>query len=116
MWTDNGKEFKGDFKKFLEENGIKQVLSKVKNPQQNGKCERFWGTAEKCKNIEELRNWIHVYNNTAHCGLPQKTVNDRKTHETPNQRYFYGVKWNLTISPTWKVDGVVKPFVPYGTD
>ena len=116
VWTDNGGEFKGEFKKYLEDNGIKQVLSKAHNPQQNGKCERFWRTAEKCQNIEELKNWLNVYNNTPHLGLPQITVNGRKTHQTPFQRYFYGVRWNSSIPPTWVVDGVTKSFVPYGTN
>ena len=61
VWTDNGKEFKGDFKKFLEENGIKQVLSKVKNPQQNGKCEKCC-VRKFSKNIQFLsklfKKWI----------------------------------------------------------
>lgn len=116
IWTDNGGEFDGEFKKYLQDNGIKQVRSKAYNPQQNGKCERFWRTAEKCQNIEELKKWLNVYNNAPHFGLPRITVNKHLVHVTPYQRYYHGQKWNPSIPPTWVVDGVTKPFVPYGTD
>ena len=113
IWTDNGTEFKGDFKIFCEENGIKIALTEVANPQQNGKCERFWKTADLCKNVEELRRWVQEYNNVPHFGLPQITVAGRKTHMSPIQRFNQGVKWNLTIPPKWTVDGETKDFIPF---
>ena len=112
IWTDNGTEFKGNFKRFCDENDIKIVLTEVANPQQNGKCERFWQTADHCKNFDELKQWVQRYNNMPHFGLPQTTVNGRKTHLTPFQRYSQNVHWNPSIPPTWIVDGISKDFKP----
>jgi transposase InsO family protein len=41
IWTDNGKEFEGDFRVMLQEQGIRHIYTVPYNPQQNGKCERF---------------------------------------------------------------------------
>ena len=112
IWTDNGTEFKGHFKQFCDSNNIKIVLTKVANPEQNGKCERFWRTADNCKDPGELRQWVNAYNNMPHMGLPQITVNGRKTHMSPMQRYSNGTHWNQSIKPTWTVDGISKEFQP----
>ena len=112
IWTDNGTEFKGHFKELCDSNGIKIVLTQVKNPEQNGKCERFWSTADNCTSPEELRKWVMVYNDMPHMGLPQITVEGRKTHMTPLQRYSQGNHWNPMIPPTWTVDSESKPFNP----
>ena len=112
IWTDNGTEFKGHFKEFCNSNGIKIVLTQVKNPEQNGKCERFWETADNCKSPEELKNWVAAYNDMPHLGLPKITVNGRKTHMTPLQRYNEENHWNPSIQPTWTVDGISKEFNP----
>lgn len=113
IWTDNGKEFKGEFKKYLDKKKIIQVLTKPYNPEQNGKCERFWKTANNCKNIDELKKWVNVYNSMPHFGLPKIIVNGRQTHCSPIQRYLMGQRWNPNISPTWTVDGVSKEFKPW---
>ena len=112
IWTDNGTEFKGHFKEFCNSNSIRIVLTEVANPEQNGKCERFWRTADNCKNPDELQNWVAAYNDMPHMGLPKITVNGRKTHMSPLQRYNQGNHWNPTIPPTWTVDGVSKEFNP----
>lgn len=113
IWTDNGTEFKGEFKKYLEDKGIIQVLTKPYNPEQNGKCERFWKTADNCGNIDELKNWVNTYNSMPHFGLPELIVNGRKTHYSPIQRYLGGQKWNPQITPTWIVDGISQEFKPW---
>ena len=102
----NGPDFRHQF------NNIKIVLTEVANPEQKGKCERFWRTADNCKSPEELRNWIWAYNNMPHMGLPKIIVEGRKTHMTPNQRYTEGNHWNSSIIPRWTVDGVSKEFKP----
>ena len=77
IWTDNGGEFKAEFLGTLEKNNIKQVLSDHYTPQQNGKCERFWSTADLCSTFEQLNNWIQVYNTIPHMGLPKIIVEGR---------------------------------------
>ncbi len=47
--TDNGPQYvtwrgKGQFSKELEQQGIRQVVSRPRHPQTLGKIERFWGT------------------------------------------------------------------------
>ena len=113
IWTDNGGEFKGEFYGVMIRNNIKKVLTDPYTPQQNGKCERFWATADNCADQEALKKWISTYNNMPHLGLPEIRVDGRKTHFSPAQRYTDAEhKWNPTITPTWTVDGISKPFKP----
>ena len=112
VWTDNGGEFMAEFLGVLIRNNIKKVLTQPNTPQQNGKNERFWATADCCTNQEELKNWVEQYNSIPHSGLPTVTVLNRKTHMSPIQRYQPEYRWNPLIAPTWTVDGVSKPFNP----
>ena len=69
-----------EFEKFLEEQGIKHIPSRIKHPQTNGKQERWFRTYEenrhKFKSFEEFKRW---YNNKIHLGL------NRKEGVTPNE-------------------------------
>ena len=68
--TDHGIQFvpsknreKADhrFKDFLEENGIKHIVARIKHPQTNGKIERFFGEVErrleKFESVDAVVRW-----------------------------------------------------------
>lgn len=112
IWSDNGGEFMAEFKGELIRRGIRHVTTMPRNPEQNGKCERFWRTADSCKDFEELKKWIDTYNSMPHFGLPQIQVLGRKVHMSPKSRYEGVMKWDPRIPPAWKVDGQYRPFNP----
>ena len=86
VWTDNGGEFKAEFQGILIQNNIRKVLTQPYTPQQNGKCERFWSTADCCADQDELKKWVDQNNSMPHCGLPETNVLSRKTHLSPIKR------------------------------
>lgn len=112
IWTDNGGEFKAEFNGLMMRSNIKHVWTEPGNPQQNGKVERFWQSAEKCKNKAELKKWIKEYNNLPHFSLQKVVVLQRQTYQTPNEAFDSKPAWNPNIPPLWEVDGRLKPFVP----
>lgn len=85
--SDNGSEFiSTGFKKLLEDNEIKQVLSKPGKPQSNGAIERFNKTLKKylltSMHLKNSLDWvsivpkfIEVYNNTEN-DVTKKTPNE----------------------------------------
>ena len=67
--SDHGSQFtsniggESDFKKFLDAQGIKQILCRIKHPQSNGKVERFFYTYERHRDhFSTLEEFIHWYN------------------------------------------------------
>ena len=67
--SDHGTQFTsnngGDnkFKKFLDENGIKQILCRIKHPQSNGKVERSFYTYERHRDaFPTAKEYQHWYN------------------------------------------------------
>jgi putative transposase len=71
------------FEKYLIENEIRQILSRVSHPQTNGKVERFFRTVkdklDRFENIDALIEW---YNTTRpHMSLDLDTI------ETPHRAY-----------------------------
>ena len=81
---DNGGEFIGqDFKKVMEDLNIKAHHINPREPQENGKIERWWGTFEKTmlKN-RDIRLFVDEYNGFwAHNGL----ANTGYKNMTPNE-------------------------------
>jgi hypothetical protein len=92
--TDNGPQYvtwrgKGQFSKELEQQGIRQIVSRPRHPQTLGKIERFWGTLwRECLersvflDLEDARRriglFIDHYNfQRAHQGLEGLTPADR---------------------------------------
>ena len=100
VWSDNGGEFKAEFHGVLIQNNIRKVLTEPYTPQQNGKCERFWATADCCADQDELKKWVDQYNTMPHTRLPEVIVLNRKTHLSPIQRYQPEFRWNSSIPPT----------------
>ena len=102
MYSDNGKEYKGkDTHAFVETcaaYGIKQMFTKVKRPQTNGKAERvirtlmkMWHNKTQFKNrdhrLKELKRFVNWYNTVK----PHKGINGL----TPKEKlleYFYPEK------------------------
>lgn len=67
--TDKGKKSRKihRFVEFLNINGIKHILSRVKNPQTNGKLERFHQEYEKHRpSFPSLKEFISWYNDRIH--------------------------------------------------
>lgn len=98
--TDNGPQYvtwrgKSQFSKELEQQGIRQVVSRPKHPQTLGKIERFWGTLwRECLqravflDLEDARRriglFIDHYNfQRPHQGLDGLTPADRFFHAAP---------------------------------
>lgn len=98
--TDNGPQYvtwrgKSQFSKELEQQGIRQVVSRPKHPQTLGKIERFWGTLwRECLqravflDLEDARRriglFIDYYNfQRPHQGLDGLTPADRFFHAAP---------------------------------
>ena len=67
--SDHGSQFTSNtggestFKKFLDEQGIKQILCRIKHPQSNGKVEKFFHLYERKRdNFASLEEFQHWYN------------------------------------------------------
>jgi putative transposase len=71
------------FEKYLVENGVRQVLSRVMHPQTNGKVERFFRTVkEKLSEFGSLEELIWWYNEKRpHMSLNLEVI------ETPHQAF-----------------------------
>lgn len=92
--TDRGTEFfsnkktknpgsKSKFEKFLVEQGIQHIPSRIKNPQTNGKLERLWYEYDKHRwKFKTLKEFIDWYNDRIHGSL------DLKYGETPNEAFI----------------------------
>ena len=72
------------FEKYLVENGIRQILSRVNHPQTNGKVERFFGTVKaKMREFETVGDLIEWYNmKRPHMSLNLDVI------ETPYQAFI----------------------------
>lgn len=58
------------FQEFLEEQGVRHVLSRVNNPQTNGKEERLWLEYDRHRErFPTLQGWIDWYNDQIHDAL-----------------------------------------------
>ena len=73
------------FERYLAENGIRQILSRVSHPQTNGKVERFFRTVEDKlprfdDSIDQLIEWYNV--RRPHMSLNLDEI------ETPYQAYL----------------------------
>jgi len=72
------------FEKYLIENEIRQILSRVSHPQTNGKVERFFRTVKDkrgfFRSIDELMEWYNVTR-------PRMSLN-LDVIETPYQAYL----------------------------
>jgi len=87
--TDRGSEFhsnkggKSKFSTYLNSCGIKHVLSRVNNPQTNGKIERHWREYDQHRHrFATLREFIDWYNNRLHGALCIEWA------ETPNEAWM----------------------------
>lgn len=92
--TDQGRQYfawrgKSEFKKILDREGIRHVVSRSHHPQTLGKCERFWETVknelwerskpqELGEARERLKHFVNHYNHfRPHQGLDGMTPADR---------------------------------------
>jgi len=75
--TDRGSQFYGnkndgvtEFQRYLESQGIRHIPSKVKNPQTNGKLERFWYEYDRHRwRFETFTEFASWYNRRIHGAL-----------------------------------------------
>ena len=92
--TDHGSQFtankkdkngnsKSVFAEFCRQNGIKQILCRIKHPQSNGKIERWFGLyRQKKKHFNNLQELVYWYNNIK----PHMSLSWEKL-ETPVQAF-----------------------------
>ena len=63
QFTSNFVDGNSKFREFLDANGIKQILCRIKHPQSNGKVERWFETYDKHRfafeSIEEFTKWYN---------------------------------------------------------
>jgi hypothetical protein len=122
--SDNGSEFISDiFKKYLRDNGIKQILSSSGNPQSNGAIERLNQTLKWLlqKNIQlnlkfdwvtNLPKLVDNINNTVHkeTGKTPQEVEDNKDDESyikeEHDKQVRNKKSNLSAQKFMKGDKV----------
>lgn len=73
------------FQRFLAEQGIRQVVSRVNNPQTNGKAERLWLEYDKPRwRFPSLQGWIDLKNDEVHGALgPLETPREAFQRELP---------------------------------
>jgi transposase InsO family protein len=102
MWTDNGGEF--------EARGIRQVPATRRDPEQNGKVERFWPTIEQAESEDLIRDVLERCNETLHTGLPLVQKAPGQAHLIPREADATMQHCAPSIPPTRTVDGTSRPF------
>jgi transposase-like protein len=91
LLSDNGPCFRsGDFKKYLEEEDVKQIFGAIYHPQTQGKIERYHRTM---KNVVKLENYFTPEQLRNSLGEFVDYYNNRRYHEsldnlTPADVYF----------------------------
>lgn len=99
LMTDNGTEYKGtndhEFVKLCKQEWIKQVFTKVKRPQTNGKAERVIRTMmemrhrkETFTSLEHRRKSLHRFVNWYNTVKPHKWIGDMTPYEVIEQFYY----------------------------
>jgi putative transposase len=67
---DENGEWDGEFKQYLDTQGIRPILARVKHPQTNGKIEKWFDTYKRFrKEFPSLDEFIDWYNNRPHGSL-----------------------------------------------
>ena len=92
--SDHGSQFisniGGDsrFKEFLDENGIQQILCRIKHPQSNGKVEKFFDLYKNKRSLFKTKEeFIEWYNKVR----PHRSLNFEEL-ETPQQAFIRKMK------------------------
>ena len=76
------------FVKFLEKNGIKQILCRIKHPQSNGKVEKFFDLYQNKRILFKTKGEFIVWYNEVR---PHKSLNF-EVLETPQQAFIRKMK------------------------
>lgn len=91
------KQGKTEFERYLDKRGIKHIPSRRRNPQTNGKMERwvqeYKKHRDKFKSGEEFMNW---YNNRMHGALNLSKA------ETPNQAFIKKMRTEIWLGLFYK--------------
>ena len=92
--SDHGTQFikqeymQSSFKDFLDENGIKQILCRIKHPQSNGKVEKFFDLYQNKRHMFDTKEeFVHWYNEVR----PHMSLNF-EILETPSQAFTRKLK------------------------
>ena len=92
--SDHGTQFikqvgmDSSFKDFLDENGIKQILCRIKHPQSNGKVEKFFDLYQNKRHMFETKeDFVYWYNEIR----PHMSLNF-EILETPQQAFIRKMK------------------------
>jgi transposase InsO family protein len=65
---------------LLQQLKLKHITTNPYNPEQNGKCERFWTTIEMAPTPQDIPALIEEYNQTPHLGYQRPCVEAEKVH------------------------------------
>ena len=89
MNTDRGAQFyanlaegrergETEFERYLKEEGVRHVVSRVNNPQTHGKIERLWLEYDKHRwRYRTLKEWIEVNNDLIHGAVRELEIRGR---------------------------------------
>lgn len=106
--TDRGPEFfsnqkernknsKSEFELYLRKRGKQHIPSRIKNPQTNGKLERFWQEYDKHRwKFKSLNEFLDWYNNRLHGALMLEWA------ETPNQAFIRKRRPESILGEFWR--------------
>ena len=91
--SDHGTQFiktgkESSFKEFLDENGIKQILCRIKHPQSNGKVEKFFDLYQNKRSLFKSKEEFVVWYNEIR---PHRSLNF-EVLETPSQAFIRKMK------------------------
>ena len=92
--SDHGSQFisniGGDsrFKEFLDENGIQQILCRIKHPQSNGKVEKFFDLYQNKRSLFKTKEEFILWYNEVR---PHRSLNFAEL-ETPQQAFIRKMK------------------------
>lgn len=121
VMTDDGSEFKGNFKKLLDENDIKHLTTLPYSPQSNGLVERFNKTMKtilfKYFKANDTYKWVDIidkviknYNGTHHriIGIEPNKVNEYNKHKVYTNIIKTMVDTKITNTKKLKVGDKVR--------
>ena len=91
------KDSKFEFELYLKRRGKQHIPSRIKNPQTNGKLERFWQEYDKHRwKFKSLNEFLDWYNNRLHGALMLEWA------ETPNQAFIRKRRPESILGEFWR--------------
>lgn len=94
---ERNKDSKSEFESFLIKQNIQHIPSRIKNPQTNGKLERFWQEYDKHRwKFDSLNEFLDWYNNRLHGSL------NLEWGETPREAFIRKRRPEAILGEFWR--------------